>query len=288
MAAPRSPATSRRWLAEQLRKLRENKGLAQKDAAQACGWSGAKLSYLESGQRPVLAEDLVKLLPLYDVPQDQRELFYSAVEDAQSEGWWERFEHLMSDYQPAFIGLEQGSASIRSYEPVLIPGILQTARYAAAIMQSGARRRSAREVERLVEIRTSRQAILTRESAPTQLDVVLDESVLWRSPREEGVLTEQLEHLIAMADLPNVTLHVVPLRHGVQSFSAGPFAILSFPDDQPDPVVHLEHRGGALWIEDFESVERYELVFEGLVDLALDSGASLAMVREAIERQQSD
>jgi hypothetical protein len=233
----------------------------------------------------VTRKDLDTLLPLYEVPEDRREVFYAAVEDAQTEGWWERFDYLVDGYIPAFIGLEQGAATLRTYEPVLMPGIVQTERYARAIMQSGARRRSAREVERLVDFRTSRQAVLTRETSPTHLDMVLDESVLLRSPRDESALTEQLGHLIGMIERPNVTLRIVPLRHGLQSFSVGPFCILSFPNDELDPVVYVEHRGGALWLEDFDSVERYELAFEGLATLALDPEASLATVREAMERQ---
>lgn len=286
MATQGSPATSRRWLAEQLRKFRDARGMAQRDAAKASGWSGARLSYLENGQRPVTRNDLDTLLPLYEVPEERREVFYAAVDDAQVEGWWERFDYLVAGYIPAFVGLEQGAATIRTYEPTLIPGVIQTRRYAQAIMESGVRRRSAREVERLVDFRTSRQAILTRDSSPTRLDMLLDESVLFRSPlRDESALVEQLGHLITMAERSNVTLRVVPLRHGLQSYSSGPFCILSFPNNEPDPVVYVEHRGGALWLEDFDSVERYELAFEGLTALALDPEASLATAREAIERQ---
>lgn len=291
MASPSSPATSRRWLAEQLRKLREERGLTQKDAAQACRWSGAKLSYLETGQRQVLREDLDKLLPLYEVPEERRRRFYDAVESSQTRSWWERFEHLVGDWLPAYLGLEQGAASMRSYEPLVVPGILQTADYAAAIMQGGVRRRSPREIERLVELRMARQEILTRSEAPTRFDTVIDESVLRRSPRLEGkrggeVLADQLDYLIEIAALPNVTLRVLPVAGGLQSYSAGPFAILAFSDNQPDPVVYLEHRGGAVWLEDFESVARFELAFQGLTEFALDPQASLAMVREAKERQQ--
>src|SRR5688500_14627213 len=89
VATPSSPATSRRWLAEQLKRLREDSGLTQKDAAQACRWSGAKLSYIETGQRQVLHEDLDKLLPLYGVPAAGHERFHQAVEVAQTRSWWE-------------------------------------------------------------------------------------------------------------------------------------------------------------------------------------------------------
>jgi transcriptional regulator with XRE-family HTH domain len=284
MAEVTSPTAWRRWLSIELRRLREDRNMAQKDAATACGWSGAKLSYLENGGQQPVEADLDKLLELYEVPEAQRERYYAAVKGSQTEGWWEHFEPLVGDWVPMFIGLEQGTSGIRSYEPLLIPGVLQTDEYATAIMHSGIRQRSSREVSRLVELRTTRQAILTRPKDPTEFDVVLDESVLQRSPDAPGVLGRQLQHLAKMAELPNVTLRVQPLVGGVQSFSVGPFSILSFPDGQPEPVVYLEHRGGAVWLEEFAAIERYELAFKGLVDMALDPETSLAMVQEATER----
>lgn len=284
MVTRESPTAWRRWLALELRRLREARGLAQKDAARECGWSGARLSYLETGQQQPVDDDLDKLLALYEVPEKDRVAYYGAVKRSQDEGWWERYDHLVGDWVPIYVGLEQGAAEIRSYEPLLVPGILQTEEYAIAIMRGGLRRRSGREVSRLVELRIARQAILTRSEQPTDLDLVLDESVLLRSPKEPGVLARQLEHLAQMAQLPNVTLRVLPLERGVQSFSVGPFSILSFPADQPDPIVYLEHRGGALYLEGFDEIERYALAFEGLADMALDPKASLATVREMAER----
>ncbi|HMG42593.1 MAG TPA: helix-turn-helix transcriptional regulator [Acidimicrobiales bacterium] len=284
MATPESPTASRRWLASELRRLREARGLAQKDAARECGWSGARLSYLETSQRPVTDDDLDKLLPLYDLPEADREPLYAAVRKAQEEGWWERFEHLVGAWLPIYVGLEQGAAAIRSYEPLLVPGILQTEEYCRAIMSGGLRRRSRREIDRLVELRTTRKAILTREEEPTKLDAVIDEGVLLRSPVEPGVLAPQLEHLAEMATLPNVTVRVVPFERGVHSFSTGPFSILSFPLNRPDPVVYLEHIDEGLWLEDFDAIERYALAFDGLADLALDREASLATMRETAER----
>ncbi|MGH9210557.1 MAG: helix-turn-helix domain-containing protein [Acidimicrobiales bacterium] len=284
MATPASPAAWRRWLASELRRLREDRGLAQKDAARECGWSGARLSYLENGQRPVVSDDLDKLLALYKVPDADRSAYYAAVESAQAEGWWERFEHLLAPWLPRYLGLEQGAVEIRTFEPLVVPGILQIADYATAIMQGGLRRRSGREIERLVELRLRRQDILTRPDDPMRLDVVLDESVLHRSPIQPGVLARQLEHVADMGELDNVAIRVLPLERGLQAFSVGPFSILSFPADQPDPLVYLEHRGGALWLEDFDAIERYALAFDGLAELAFDPQVSLAMVRETAER----
>jgi len=284
MASRDSPTAWRRWLAQELRGLRVDQRISQRDAAERCGWSGARLSYLETGQRPVLPEDLDVLLPLYDVSKEERQQYYDAVERSQAEGWWERFEKLIAKWTQDYIGYEQGAVEIRAFEPVVVPGLLQTEGYASALMRSGIRQRSEREIARLVELRLARQAILTRPDQPTRLDVIVDESVLHRSPTEPGILTAQLEHLAEMAKRPNVVLRVVPLEGGLQGFSIGPFSILSFPGDRPDPLVFVENRAGASWIEEFESVERFSLGFEGLLKAALDPEASLAMVREAAER----
>lgn len=287
MAAGGSATASRRWLAQELRRLRENNRLSQKDAAQSCGWSGARLSYLETDARPVLAEDLDVLLPLYGVPEADRKEYYEAVSRTKAPGWWERYEHLVPDWAPPYLGFEQGAAKIRTFESLLVPGILQSEGYTAAIMRGGLRRRSEREIARLVELRVARQTILTRPDEPTQLEAIIDESILYRSPGEPdgpGVLGPQLEHLERMAKRPNVTLRIVPFDGGLQSFSTGPFSILSFPADQPDPLVFLEHRGGSLWLDDSDSVARFELAFEGILERALDSRSSLATVRGTIER----
>jgi transcriptional regulator with XRE-family HTH domain len=285
MPTPASPTALHHWLARELRRLREARRMTQGAAARACGWSGARLSYLETGQRPVVAADLDVLLPLYGVPEAERAPYYDAVNEAKDAGWWERFDYLVEDWAPVYIGLEQGASRIRTFEPLLVPGILQIADYARDIMRGGLRRRAGREVDRLVELRIERQIILTRGKESTELDAIIDESVLHRSTPTPGVLGPQLRHLADMATLPHVTLRLLPLEGGVQSFAAGPFSILSFPADRPEPMVYLEHLGGAVWLEEFEAVERYNLAFDGLADVALGPEVSLATVREAAERQ---
>jgi transcriptional regulator with XRE-family HTH domain len=286
MATSVSPTVWRRWLALELRRLRKVRGLPQQEAARACGWSGARLSYLENGQQPPTEDDLDQLLALYEVPDGQRERYYTAVKRTHTSGWWERFEFLVDDWISLYVGLEQGAKEIHTYETSIVPGLLQTPEYATAIMRSGLRHRSPREIARLVELRTARQAILTEGDEPTKLDVVLDESVLTRSTNEPEVLPGQLKHLLELAERPNVTVRILPLDGGVQTYAPGPFSLLTFPWDQPDPgIVFLEHRGGALYLEDFDEIERYTLAFEGLTDLALDPKTSLATVRETRERR---
>jgi transcriptional regulator with XRE-family HTH domain len=285
MASSVSPTVWRRWLALELRRLRGLRDLPQQQAARSCGWSGARLSYLENGQQQVTEGDLDKLLELYEVPVDQRDRYYAAVNRSHASAWWERFEFLIDDWISLYVGLEQGAREILTYETSIVPGLLQTPEYATTIMRSGLRHRSSREIARLVELRTARQAILTDGDQPTKLEVVLDESVLRRSPDDPEILRAQLEHLLEMVERQNVTVRILPMEGGLQTFSPGAFSILTFPWDQPDPgIVYLEHRGGAQYLEEFDEIERYALAFEGLTDLSLDLETSLATVREAIEK----
>jgi transcriptional regulator with XRE-family HTH domain len=288
MATSISPTVWRRWLALELRRLRREQGLAQQEAARKCGWSGARLSYLENGQQPPNEDDLDKLLKLYEVPNTERDRYYTAVRRSHVAGWWERYEFLIDDWIALYVGLEQGASEVHAYETLAMPGLLQTSDYATALMQSGLRHRSTREVARLVELRTARQAILTEGDETTKLDVVLDESVLKRSPGDVEILRGQLEHVLDMAERPNVTVRVLPLLGGLQTYAPGPFTILTFPWEQPDPgIVFVEYRGGSLYLEEFDEIERYTLAFDGLVDVALDPEASLATVREAMEKGDS-
>jgi len=291
MATSVSPTVWRRWLALELRRLRGEQGLAQQEAARTCGWSGARLSYLENGQQPPTSEDLDKLLTLYEVPNAERERYYTAVKRSHTSGWWERYEYLIDDWIALYVGLEQGAEEIHSYETLVMPGLLQTPEYITALMQGGLRNRSPREIARLVELRIARQAILTEAAERTKLDVVLDESLLKRSPGDPEVMRGQLAHVLEVAEQPNVTVRVVPLEGGLQTFAPGPFTILMFPWEQPDPgIVFVEYRGGSLYLEEFDEIERYTLAFDGLAEVALDPEASLATVREAMEKgdQASD
>jgi transcriptional regulator with XRE-family HTH domain len=285
MVAASSPTVWRRWLALELRRFREESGLAQRDVGRECGWSGARVSYLENAQQALVEDDLDKLLPLYEVPEDDRARYYEAVQRARGKGWWERFDHLVPDWLSLYIGLEQGAASIRQYSPLVVPGLLQTASYTAAIVRGDVRRRTTREVERLAELRTERHGVLTRSEAPVELSAVLDESVLHRSPGDDEVFVNQLEHLIEAASWPNVTVQILPLSRGAQAYAPGAFSILGFPWDKPDSgIVYVEYRGGALYLDEFEDIESHILAFEGLADLALSPEESLATMRDTKER----
>jgi transcriptional regulator with XRE-family HTH domain len=278
---PQSPTVWRRWLAFELRRLREDTGLAQKDAGKACGWSGARLSYIENAQQNVAEKDLKKLLPLYGVPDTDWPMFANAAEQSRRRGFWERYDTVpgVSEY----VGLEQGAASIRYVELAVVPGLLQTREYATALLESDVIPRTGQQIARTVELRLARQIALTRSEDPVDVSAIVDESVLRRPGGGPKAMAAQLDHLVTMAERPNVTIRVVPFDRGVNVCMVGAVRLLSFAWASVPDVVYLEHRDRLVPVDDESAVAAHLLAFEHLSKMALDADSSLAMMRDLSE-----
>ena len=281
MATRSSPTVWRRWLAGELRRLRDESGLSQKDVGKHCGWSGVRVSYLENAQQNVADDDLDRLLPLYDVRVDDRVRYYEAAKLAREKGWWELGpEHDLPEYVTPYVGFEQGATLIRTVEPYAVPGLLQTRAYCEAALRTDATRRTPQQIARIADLRHARQSILHDPDEPTRLDVVIDESVLRRVVGGYGVMAEQLKHLVAMAERPNVQIRVFPFSRGVHRGMVGGYRILEF-GALGLPVVYIERWEDATYLFDTESVERQMLAFMGTTDVALDERASADVLHEA-------
>jgi transcriptional regulator with XRE-family HTH domain len=283
-----SPTVWRRWLAFELRRLRVAQGLSQAEAGKRCGWSGARVSYLENAQRSVSEADLEKLLPLYEVPTNQWATYMEAVEKSRGKGWWQRLhERVVAPWLSLYVGLEQGAAEIRAYEAVVIPGLLQTPEYAAAVERADVVPRTEAQVQERVQVRINRQRVLERETDPLKLWTVIDEAALTRVAGGPEVMAAQLDHLVEMAKLPNVGIQVLPFSMGVMPYATGPFYILGFPWASDPGIVYVEHRDGALYLEESHEVQGHVLVFQHLCTLALPFDDSVALLEERAERMRS-
>lgn len=263
--------------------MRLERGLAQKEAGNACGWSGARLSYIENAQQNVVEDDLDKLLPLYEVPEDKRGPYYEATQRSHEKGWWERYQRFMPAHLSLFMAFEQGATAIRSFQPTVLPGLLQTPAYAAAIFSTDVWPRTDQQISRLVEVRMERQQIVTREQDPLKLHVVLDEATLRHVARDAPTMADQLDHVVAAADRPNVTVQVLPFERGVHSYAQTAFLIFDFPWDTDPGVVCIEHRDQTVYLEEVDEVDRYALAFQHLSKLALDPDQSVAKIREVFK-----
>jgi transcriptional regulator with XRE-family HTH domain len=280
-----SPTVWRRWLAFELARLRREAGLDQKDVAKALRCTVGKVSYYETAERPVVVRDLDEvLLPLYNVPEERWPLYLQAAKDSRQKGWWERYDaSTVPSWFSLFVGLEQGASRIRSYEAQLIPGLLQTNDYAEAVTRRGATERAELEIVRFVELRMARQAVLHREPDPLRLWVVLDEAALRRVVGNPTVMKDQLLHLAEMARHPTIIVQVVPHASGAHPGLIGRFQILDFPWPTDPGVAYIEHRAGALYLEEPREIEYHTVAFERICVHALSVDESAATIRDVAE-----
>ena len=272
------PTVPRRLLGAQLRRLREERGITLEDAGDVIRASGSKMSRLETGRVGFKDRDIADLLTFYEVTDEQkRSALQELARSASAHGWWHDYSDVLPAWFEAYIGLEEAATSIRAYEIQFVPGLLQTEDYARAVTLLGHDGAPAAEIDQRVELRMARQALLTGPQ-PTHLWAVLDEAVLRRPAGRPGVMRRQLQHILQVAERPNVTIQVIPFAAGAHAAAGGPFSILRFSErDLPD-VVYLEQLTSALYLDKRETVDHYLAVMENLCVEALPASDSMQMI----------
>ena len=260
---PQGPTVLRIALGTQLRRLREASGITREAAGHAIRASHAKISRLELGRVGFKERDIADLLTLYGVHDElERAAFFRLAAQANEPGWWHQYSDILPHWFEMYLGLEQASSVIRTYEPQLVPGLLQTEECARAVIRLGHSTVSAEELERRVALRVARQQLLTRPTAPSFWAVV-DEAALWRLG---GRLTMrvQIQRLLEMARLPNITLQAVPFHSGGHAAAGGPFTILRFAQPDLPDIVYLEQLTSALYLDKPQDVNHYLVVMDRL------------------------
>jgi hypothetical protein len=182
----------------------------------------------------------------------------------------------------AYVGLEEVATQIRAYEVQFVPGLLQTEDYARAVTLLGHDAASAREIERRVRLRMTRQAVLKREDPPN-VWAVIDEAVLRRPAGGPAVMRGQLEHLAELALRPNVTIQIIPFQTGGHSAAGGPFSILRFAEPDLPDVVYLEQLTSALYLDKPEAVDSYLRVMERVCMEAATPAHSAEIIANLLE-----
>jgi hypothetical protein len=256
------PTALRIGLGSELRRRHERAGISREVAGEALRASPAKISRLELGRVGFKERDVLDLLTLYGVTDEtERSQFLALARRANAPGWWHRYSDLLPGWFETYLGLEQASTMIRTYELQFVPGLLQTREYARAVTLLG--HEDLEDVERRVELRLRRQEVLTAPGAPT-LWAVIDEAALRRSLNGPELLRAQLDHLLAMNELPNVSVQIAPLSFGGHAAAGGPFSILRFAEPDLPDIVYLEQLTSALYLDKRSDVEHYALVMDRL------------------------
>ncbi|MFI9393660.1 helix-turn-helix domain-containing protein [Streptomyces bauhiniae] len=282
MASNVNPTVRRRRLGQELRKLRELKGMTAEEVADRLLVSQSKISRLENGRRSISQRDVRDLCGVYEV-EDQRvvDSLMEMARDSRQQGWWHTFGDIPYS---VYIGLETDAQSLRVYEPQLVTGLLQTRAYAEALVRGALPETSTAEIEKRVKVRMRRQERVTDEGNPLRLWVVLDEAALHRVVGSKLIMREQLEHLIELSNLPHVTVQVLPFEVGAHPGLNGQYAILEFADAADSSVVYLEGVTSDLYLEKAPDVQKYAVMYEHLRAQALPVEQSQRFIQDAAKR----
>ncbi|CAM5473136.1 helix-turn-helix domain-containing protein [Streptomyces aurantiogriseus] len=278
MASNVNPTVRRRRLGQELRKLREDKGMTAEQVADRLLVSQSKISRLENGRRSISQRDVRDLCGVYEV-EDQRivESLMQMAKDSRQQGWWHAFGDVPYS---VYIGLETDAASLRVYDPQVVPGLLQTRQYAETLISGALPETAATEIEKRVQVRMRRQERISAEENPLRLWTVMDEAALRRVVGNRSLMRDQLEHLVEQSQLPHVTVQVIPFDMGAHPGLNGQYAILEFPDASDSSVVYIEGVTSDLYLEKPNDVQKYSVMYEHLRAQALNVDQSRQFIAD--------
>ncbi|MDA3648243.1 helix-turn-helix transcriptional regulator [Saccharopolyspora indica] len=262
-----------RGIGIEVRNLRKNAGLRLEELAERCGWSRATLGRIESGDKIPTDTEIAIILGTLGIKGDERKRLLELAHDAHQPHWWEIGYSGFPSQLTSLLEFERSALKITDVTLGFVPGLLQTADYARAVIQNGGLPDS--EVEARVSLRLGRQSILTR-AKPVELHVLIDESVLNRPVGGGAVMAEQLRHLERVGRRPHVTVQVIPFSAGVHQGLNGSFLILEFQRQRP--IVHLEHRRSGIFIDDSDDTFLYVEVASTLEKSALSEADSADLI----------
>lgn len=269
-----------RKLGAMLRRFREERGLTLDEAGKHLERSRSSLSKIENAQSLIRPRDVRQILDGYQVTdQPLREALIDLSRHSHEKGWWQSYAGLAPAAYLDLLSLEQDARSIRTYQPVRVPGLLQTEDYLRSLTDRAHTALADAEVSRLADERKLRQERLDGDT-PIDLWAVIDEAALRRLVAEPKPLNDQLRHLSSMARRSNVTIQVLPFSAGLASWVNSPLSILEFPQLTALDVVYLENLTSSAFLEDESEVRRYILEFDHLRAAALSPAQSRRMITQ--------
>lgn len=266
MADDLDPVLQSRLLCTRLRRERARLGFTQKHVADVLEWSPAKVLRIENGLVPVTTIDLQALLAVYGVTDGPTlERLAGFARGARGRPWSDGYEDVLTPEFVRYAGFESGASAVKQVESHLVPGALQTPRYARTVIAALSATDDPDEVvDRRVEARLRRQDVLFAGRRPA-MDFILDESVLRKPVGGVEVMTEQLEHLKIKSREPDIRIQVLPDSLGATRGMRGPFVLLEFDEADIDPLLFLETSSVDLLMHDDE--EEIKLQFAIFLEL---------------------
>ena len=255
--------------------------MTQEHVSRQFEWHAAKVNRIETARVAVTPRDVKDLLSLYDVrDHDYREVLVMLARSSRDRAWWTQYRDIVRP--DSFVALESEATAMRNWEPVVIPGLLQTEAYMRALFSTMLSIDRRPHLDRAVSLRIARQRRLTDDD-PLKLHAIIDESVVHRQIGGELVMAEQLRHLLAVAKLPAVTLRILPYRAGEHLLLATSMVILDFGAAADLDIVYVEGFGRAgRYMKEAAKVDHYREVFDRLSSRCLNAEETTTLVEDLI------
>ncbi len=275
MATRYSPTIRRRRLSAELRRVRLAAKKTSEEAAAAAGLSRSTYSNIESGvkKRPRLTEVRAILDACGVAPGREYEEILDLCRQSLDRGWWTRYRDVLA---ARYVGFETEARSITTWQPVVVPGLLQVPEYMQVTAQACLV--SPQDIRRVTDARMTRQRILDDEDPP-ELWAIFDEGALLRLEEFPEAKHTQVKHILEMARRPHVTIQMT-LASRLNPGSGGPFVIMEFPTTIDPTVVYLETATDGIYLEEADDVARYQNLINHLRLVALRPGETLDYLQE--------
>jgi transcriptional regulator with XRE-family HTH domain len=270
------PTLRRRRLGAALRECREAAGMTQEQVSRRFEWHSAKVNRIETARVSVTPRDVRDLLDLYGVGDEgYREELLGLARASREKAWWSEYRDVVRP--GSYIAMESEASDLLNWEPDVVPGLLQTEAYMRALFSA----HSASDPDRMVAIRRERQRRLTGGN-PIALSAFIDESVVHRSIGGPEVMAGQLRHLVEVADLPAVSLRLLPYAAGAHPLLGASMAILGFRDAPELDVVYAEDFGQQHYLKSPDDVRRWRQAFDHLARLCLDADETKNLIKSQL------
>ncbi|MGW8683916.1 helix-turn-helix domain-containing protein [Streptomyces sp. NPDC055817] len=243
-----APTVLRMILGRRLQDMRLGAGASLEDAARALRVKTLTIRRLEKAEVALKPLYVEKLLETYGAGRQEIDEFVDLAEQANEPGWWHSYRDVVPSWFTAYVSLETGAKTLRTYEPQYVTGLLQTPGYARAVLRGGLPNGSEEELVRRVELRLHRQSLLEREDAPT-LWVVMEEAVLHRTVGGPDVMREQIERLLDVSELAHISVDIVPFTAGAHVGACAPFTYFRFEEPELPDIVYSELLSASVYLD---------------------------------------
>ena len=279
---PKPPTVRLRRLAAELSKLRAGAALSREDVEEQTGINEATLYRIETARARPQKRTLVALLDLYGITDPQRSDMLALASGAEHQGWMQPYHSQLPEEYATYIAFEAEARSVRNYESLYIPGLLQTEDYARAVITGTLPMASQTQVEQRVQARMERQELL-RGDDPLEMWAIVDEAATRRAVGGPAIMRAQIKHIIGAAQAPNVTFQVISYDKGAHPGMSGSFVHMAFDDPLDPELVYIDTLAGDLFLEADADIRRYRTMFQHLQAIALSPRETSAELAKAVK-----